>query len=359
MPPYRQLRPSRLTFTILALAGLFGSGYVALFRSSPPPPAIATNTTIPRPVGNFAATSAKSATTHDSRSKLLPHTIPPGEFLDSLLSLSPPARERAEDWLRRRQPPRETFQSLRLTPDGHVYHVCDAPLSESPDPAPEHPRRIEKEIPADTSEVSARYLPAAAPSSVPIAEPPALHSKPGAANTLYLDFNGHIISGTLWNTLQNIASYSARPFDNDGDPTTFNAAEQAIISETWARVAEDFAPFDIDVTTEPPPDSAARVGRVLITPRTDANGLALPGGNVAGVALADSFGSSDPAQASAPALVYLSTGAADIAEAASHEFGHCLGLSHDGTTNGLVTIPDMASARPLGRRSWAQATVAT
>jgi hypothetical protein len=78
----------------------------------------------------------------------------------------------------------------------------------------------------------------------------ALHSRVTAMKSIYLDFTGHNISGTAWNDQQPMIV--APPFDNDGDPNTFSSSELAIITEVWQRVSEDFAPFDIDVTTEYP-----------------------------------------------------------------------------------------------------------
>ena len=43
----------------------------------------------------------------------------------------------------------------------------------------------------------------------------ALHSKPGASKVFILDFDGHTISGTAWNSSE--SSYSATPFDTDGN----------------------------------------------------------------------------------------------------------------------------------------------
>ena len=38
----------------------------------------------------------------------------------------------------------------------------------------------------------------------------------------------------------------------DGDAATFNDAEREAIQTIWQRVAEDYAPFDVDVTTQDP-----------------------------------------------------------------------------------------------------------
>jgi hypothetical protein len=71
-----------------------------------------------------------------------------------------------------------------------------------------------------------------------------LSSKPGAANILYLDFNGHITpNSSEWGV------FRARPFTLDNNRKRFNRAEKAFIENVWRRVTEDFAPFQYDVTT--------------------------------------------------------------------------------------------------------------
>ena len=70
-----------------------------------------------------------------------------------------------------------------------------------------------------------------------------LHSNPGATQILYIDFNGH---DGVW------GDYT--PFNMDADPLTFTAEERTVIQEAWLYVAEDFLPFNIDVTTEEPPE---------------------------------------------------------------------------------------------------------
>jgi hypothetical protein len=74
-----------------------------------------------------------------------------------------------------------------------------------------------------------------------------LHSRKGAGRVIYLDFDGHDASGTSWG-----ADAIARPFDIDSNPYTFNATERDRIVYVWQRVAEDYAMYDIDVTTEDP-----------------------------------------------------------------------------------------------------------
>jgi subtilisin-like proprotein convertase family protein len=82
-------------------------------------------------------------------------------------------------------------------------------------------------------------------------DPFALHSNPGAAKVIYLDFNGHNVRDTPWNT-NGFGNIINLPYSSDSDFSTFSAAEKLLIRSVWARVSEDFLPFNVDVTTEDP-----------------------------------------------------------------------------------------------------------
>src|SRR5258706_586717 len=67
----------------------------------------------------------------------------------------------------------------------------------------------------------------------------------------------------------------SQPWDIDGSPSTFSVGEQSTIRRIWQRVADDYAPFVIDVTTEDPgvealrktsPGDTAYGTRVVISP---------------------------------------------------------------------------------------------
>ena len=176
-------------------------------------------------------------------------------------------------------------------------------------------------LPLDAAEPSA-YEPIALPLGV---DASALSSTPSSSLVIYLDFDGHSTNDPYWGVIE------SAPFDLDGAPGSFSATEQAVIAEVWQRVSEDFAPFDVNVTTIDPgvealrrtSSSDARYGqRMVITPTN------FVGAGVLGVALVDVFASS----LDRPAFVF-SGGASTktIAEASSHEAGHTLGLSHDAT----------------------------
>ena len=81
--------------------------------------------------------------------------------------------------------------------------------------------------------------------------------------TIYLDFNGHNVSNTLWNGLRrpgpgNLPNGSHPAMDLAGNGAAFTDAELLQVQDIYQRVAEDYAPFDVDVTTEEPPAARHR-----------------------------------------------------------------------------------------------------
>ncbi|MDR2347004.1 MAG: fibronectin type III domain-containing protein [Planctomycetaceae bacterium] len=169
----------------------------------------------------------------------------------------------------------------------------------------------------------------------PLAETFQLHSNPGANFTIYLDFNGHITTGTAWN--ENLESFVTPAFSLDTDYANFSDAELEMIQYIWQRVAEDFMPFNVDVTTEEPPLNYL----IKDTATSDSDGhwgvRAAIGGtcydwlndSAGGIAYLGSFSW----ETDTPAFVFAETQYNDekyIAETISHEVGHTLGLSHDG-----------------------------
>src|SRR5258708_19479880 len=78
---------------------------------------------------------------------------------------------------------------------------------------------------------------------------PSFNSNPGASYTVYLDFAGFSFNGT-WGSSGN------SPGDTpsfDGTTGAFTSAEQATIKQIWARIAEKYSPFSVNVTTVDPP----------------------------------------------------------------------------------------------------------
>lgn len=165
---------------------------------------------------------------------------------------------------------------------------------------------------------------------------PVFSSLPTASATLFLDFDGHDVPVTFW---------------NNGVPFTCLAAAMtdAQITEAFNRVAEDFRPFNINVTTDQNRFLAAPISmrmRIVITPTS----AWYPG--VAGIAYTHSFTWGDDT----PAFVFsdrLSNDSKRVAEAISHESGHTLGLGHQSSYSTTCTMnytynPGMGS----GETSW-------
>lgn len=156
----------------------------------------------------------------------------------------------------------------------------------------------------------------------PLTSIPVLNSLPGAATTLYLDFNGHYEAS--WGNYSNITT---PVYSIDGDLTTFSDTELDAISTIWKMVAEDYAPFNINVTTVEPPGFANKVAvRVAI------GGLSADwyGRAAGGVGYVDSFTNDIPNTV----YVFASESSSNtkfIAEASSHEAGHNFGLEHQST----------------------------
>lgn len=181
-----------------------------------------------------------------------------------------------------------------------------------------------------------------------------LHSNPSSKKIIYLNFKGKMISGTAWNVnYNNNANWYAPGFSQDSNYNEFTKSELEIIQSVWQRVAEDFVPFDIDVTTEEP--SPAALDRTSASDNEFGTEMLISADTVifnackcSGLAYLGSFdmiGSEH--NANQPGWVF-TVGVGDnpkfIAEAVTHEAGHTLGLSHDGTTS---------SAYFAGSNGWA------
>jgi hypothetical protein len=260
--------------------------------------------------------------------------IPAGAFRTALLALDAGIREQVLEELAGLEVPENDFESLRVHPSGRLFYICDfgggLPRGHADRHAAEHAE------PAGLWNDGISFT-----GAVSVAAPPLWHSRPGSTNVLFLDFNGHVVTNTAWNSYPTFATpvWDCRPYALDGDDTTFSIAEQEAMRIIWERVAEDYAPFDINVTTEQPPAWNRRIGHVLVTPELDRNGNECPHFNAGGIAFVDVFGEADysydfAGESFSPAWVlnYEAAGTAEYeAEAASHELGHNLALSHDGT----------------------------
>lgn len=226
--------------------------------------------------------------------------------------------------------------SAAVDSDGHLYYV---------EPIP------------DSRPTGAAARASARAPQFPLDQTFLLHSAPGSQRTIYLDFDGQQVSGTAWND-EGLPNGTHPAWTLDGNAGSFSARERTIVQEIWQRVAEDFAPFDVDVTTEDPGTAGiVRSGsgdqvygtRALITPSNSAIQQTCDGECV-GIAYMDVF--DEIGGDHQPVWVFPQYyndfidegGAKGIAETVSHEVGHNLNLEHDG---------DSKEAYHSGHPSWA------
>jgi hypothetical protein len=187
----------------------------------------------------------------------------------------------------------------------------------------------------------------ASPSSVP-----ALHSRAGAPATLYLDFDGE--PAEAWG-FQQIPATPA--FDTDGDPTSFSSGELSSIAAIWARVAEAYAPFNVDVTTvDPDPVNHVyadhQAVRVVIGGDGSWTGVA-----AGGISYTGAFTDFLQPNTGYAFSSNLGGNVAWIAESAMHEAGHMFGLSHQSDYSGSTktseyNVGDSSLAPIMGETYW-------
>jgi hypothetical protein len=93
---------------------------------------------------------------------------------------------------------------------------------------------------------------------------PVLSSNPNAQMTVYLDFDGEDYGNQIVRVQRNpdleLERMSAIPaFTIDGTPGPDSPAEVRMIEEIFHRVAEDFRPFNVNVTTVQPPAGVLQI----------------------------------------------------------------------------------------------------
>ncbi|HTI98396.1 MAG TPA: LamG-like jellyroll fold domain-containing protein, partial [Dongiaceae bacterium] len=159
-----------------------------------------------------------------------------------------------------------------------------------------------------------------------------LQSNPGAKGVLLLDFFGG--STPSWGGVNYVVP---------------SAANNLTIRDVWKRVAEDYMPFNINVTTDVKVYQAASPLSRQRCCFTDTPVTA------AGVAYEGSW-NWDKSTVDTPCWSVYTTGKAS-AEVAAHEPGHTLGLSHEGQEtpngNGTTTHNEYYAGHGSGATGWA------
>jgi hypothetical protein len=174
-------------------------------------------------------------------------------------------------------------------------------------------------------------------SSVDLAYTFQLHSNPLASKILYLDFNGHTTTGTAWNSAYGVSSINTAAFDFDGNSSSFSNDELLRIQYIWQRVSEDFSPFNINVTTQDPGIAAltnsggsdTTWGQRAVIGGSSYDWMKASAG---GLSYVNVFGNAYYASSFVFEEQLANGNEKYTAEAISHELGHALGLSHDGTS---------------------------
>ncbi|MCA8986024.1 MAG: cadherin domain-containing protein [Planctomycetaceae bacterium] len=195
---------------------------------------------------------------------------------------------------------------------------------------------------------------------------PVLNSNPSATDTLYLDFDGHAATDG-WGT------YTANPFDFNSDAAEFSPGEKFAIYNTWRVTSEDYAPFNINVSTVDPGSFNDGEALRMVVTESSPTIVGQPGG-ILGVAFLNSYagGGTNTAFTFAgnfPEFMFSGDGgqsgrimasALEMGNTSSHEAGHTFGLLHYATAvggpagvsiipNGIMATPD----RGLNREFWA------
>ncbi len=170
------------------------------------------------------------------------------------------------------------------------------------------------------------------------AEVPRLSSYPSASAVIFLDMDGHTVTGTSWNY-------------NGDIYCSGSGLDSAQITAIFNRVAEDYRPFNVNITTDSTKYLAAPVTmrmRVILTETS-----AWYGSGSGGVAFVGSFTWGDDT----PCFIFtalLNHNLKNVAEAVAHEAGHTLGLYHQSTyDSSCVKTSDYNYGQGTGEIGWA------
>lgn len=189
---------------------------------------------------------------------------------------------------------------------------------------------------------------AGAPVGAPLSSVPILHSRPGLARRLYIDFNG--APAFDWtNTNGEVVRVHGPGGDNvaipafslDANLNDFTTNEDLAMREIWRHVSEKYSIFDVDVTTEDPGVYADNLTARVIVGGSNSDWAGGGGGvasingfNVANRDNTSFVWSADAIDAGSTTINL--TDRHFIADTIAHEAGHTFGLVHQRQGNGVM-----------------------
>jgi hypothetical protein len=170
-----------------------------------------------------------------------------------------------------------------------------------------------------------------------LAQVPLLNSYSDSSATIYIDFDGEYVDGTGWNFYGPI----------DAQPSGLSPDA---IREVFARVAEDYKIFNVNITTDSALYAIAPIRQRMRVIVTSTNGW-YPGAGGTSYTKSFSWGDGTPAWVFSNALGY---DAKNISEAVSHEAGHTLGLYHQSKYSATCTkTEEYSTGQGTGEIGWA------
>lgn len=191
---------------------------------------------------------------------------------------------------------------------------------------------------------------------------PALSSRVGAAYTIYLDFSGFNFSGN-WGNNASSTPGSLAAYGSVASTGTFSSTQISNIENIWARVSQEYIGYNVNVTTVDPAvaagqaatdlsrqnyyDATAQLMHTVITP-TNWSG----GGGISYVGVTPN--SQSGSNGYHTDFVYpsaLANSLQAIGQAASHENGHGMGLSHQSDYTGNTLINEYSTGTGTGAGS--------
>jgi hypothetical protein len=184
---------------------------------------------------------------------------------------------------------------------------------------------------------------------------------PAAPYEIYLDFGGFSFNGD-WAD-QGLPGITPA-YDTNGDASTFSASELTNIQNVWSRVAEKYAPFNVNVTTVDPAVAAGQAANdtqrqnyydnepKMMHTVIGGDG-AWTGGGGGGISAGVGFTADAQPGSNGYHMDWVFSALAPtnlhfVGDASAHENGHGLGLSHQSDYNGNTLVNEFSPGTNSG-----------